>query len=363
MTIEYLELSNYRNYDEIHIDFSPNTNIFFGDNAQGKTNILESVYITGTTKSHRGSHDSEIISFGKDYGVIRALFNKNDVSYKIGIQLRKEKRKAISINGSPIKKAADLLGIVNVVLFSPEDLQIIKSGPDKRRRFIDMILCQVDKEYLFSLSSYNKIVDQRNKLLKSLKNNTDIKDTLEIWDDQLVRYGSDIIRKRKEFIEKLNEKVYPIHSSLTGNDDKIDIIYDCNTDSEGYKEKIKENLEKDIRFKSTSTGPHRDDIKINIKDIDVKKFGSQGQQRTAALSLKLAEIEIIKEYTGDTPILLLDDVLSELDMNRQKYLLENLGDTQTIITCTGLDEFVNNRFEINKCFKVSRGSIQEVNNE
>jgi DNA replication and repair protein RecF len=363
MIIEYLELTDYRNYDEIHVDFSPNTNIFFGDNAQGKTNILESVYITGTTKSHRGSHDSEIISFGKDFGVIRALFKKNDVDYKIGIQLRREKRKAISINESPVKKAADLLGIVNVVLFSPEDLQIIKNGPDKRRRFIDMILCQVDKEYLFSLSGYNKIVDQRNKLLKSYTNGSDIKDTLEIWDEQLVRYGSDIIKKRKEFIEKLNNKIYPIHKNLTGSEDKIEIIYDNNVDENEYKERLKEKLEKDIRYKNTSIGPHRDDVIINIKDIDIKKYGSQGQQRTVALSLKLAEIEIIKEYTGDTPILLLDDVLSELDMNRQKYLLENLGDTQTIITCTGLDEFVNNRFEINKCFKVNKGSIQEVNNE
>ena len=363
MIIEYLELTDFRNYEEIHVDFSPNTNIFFGDNAQGKTNILESVYLMGTTKSHRGSHDSEIISFNKDYGVIRALFKKNDVDYKIGIQLRKDKRKAISINGSPVKKAADLLGIVNIVLFSPEDLQIIKSGPDKRRRFIDMTLCQIDKEYLFSLSSYNKIVNQRNKLLKTCDNRNDISDTLNIWDDQLVNYGSKVIKRRKDFIKELNEIINPIHGNISGNNDKVDIIYEFNIDEEDYADRLKRNRDKDLRYKSTSIGPHRDDLLINIKDIDVRKYGSQGQQRTVALSLKLSEIEIIKAAIGDTPILLLDDVLSELDMNRQRYLLENLGDTQTIITCTGLDEFVNNRFEINKCFKVNNGKVQEVNNE
>ena len=363
MIIEYLELSDFRNYDEVHIDLSPNTNIFFGNNAQGKTNILEAVFLTGTTKSHKGSHDADIISFGRDFGVIRALFNKNGVDYKIGIQLRRDKRKAISINNSPIKKAADLLGIVNVVLFSPEDLSIIKSGPDKRRRFIDMTLCQVDKEYLFALSSYNKIVNQRNKLLKNYDKRVDISDTLDIWDDQLINYGNKVISKRERFISDIKNIINEIHCNLTGNNDVLNIDYKKNVKEEDYKERLKKSRDRDIIFKNTSIGPHRDDIDFSINDIDVKKFGSQGQQRTVALSLKLSEIEIIKKATDDTPILLLDDVLSELDLNRQKYLLETLGDTQTLITCTGLDEFVNNRFEINKCFRVSDGRIEEVNNE
>lgn len=363
MIIKYLELSDFRNYDEMHIDLSPNTNIFFGDNAQGKTNILEAVFLTGTTKSHKGSHDADIISFGKSFGVIRALFNKNGIDYKIGIQLRRDKRKAISVNGSPIKKAADLLGIVNVVLFSPEDLSIIKSGPEKRRRFIDMTLCQIDKEYLFALSGYNKIINQRNKLLKNYDRRVDISDTLDIWDDQLVNYGNQVIKKRKEFIIDIKDLLKNIHFNLTGNDDILNIEYKENTGEEEYKEKLIRSRERDIIFKNTSIGPHRDDIVFNINDIDVKKFGSQGQQRTVALALKLSEIEIIKKAVDDTPILLLDDVLSELDMNRQRYLLESLGDTQTLITCTGLDEFVNNRFEINKCFKVSKGKIEEVNND
>ena len=363
MIIKYLELSDFRNYDEMHIDLSPNTNIFFGDNAQGKTNILEAVFLTGTTKSHKGSHDADIISFGKSFGVIRALFNKNGIDYKIGIQLRRDKRKAISVNGSPIKKAADLLGIVNVVLFSPEDLSIIKSGPEKRRRFIDMTLCQIDKEYLFALSGYNKIINQRNKLLKNYDRRVDISDTLDIWDDQLVNYGNQVIKKRKEFIIDIKDLLKDIHFNLTGNDDILNIEYKENTGEEEYKEKLIRSRERDIIFKNTSIGPHRDDIVFNINDIDVKKFGSQGQQRTVALALKLSEIEIIKKAVDDTPILLLDDVLSELDMNRQRYLLESLGDTQTLITCTGLDEFVNNRFEINKCFKVSKGKIEEVNND
>ena len=362
MIIKYLELSDYRNYDDLHIDLSPKTNILFGDNAQGKTNIIESVYMMGTTKSHRGNKDSEIIAFNKDYGVIRALFEKGGVEYKIGIQIRKDKRKAISVNGSPIKKAADLLGIVNVVLFSPEDLSIIKSGPEKRRRFIDMTLCQVDKEYLFALTSYNKIVNQRNKLLKDYDRRMDISDTLDIWDEQLINYGVRIIKKREAFIASMNEIMNPIHKSISGKDDEIEIIYDKDSDEEEYGKRLKEKREKDIRYKSTSAGPHRDDVSFRIKGIDVRKYGSQGQQRTVALSLKLSEIEIIKRAVGDTPILLLDDVLSELDMKRQAFLLETLGDTQTIITCTGLDEFVNNRFTIDKCFKVVNGSAQEVKN-
>ena len=362
MIIEYLELSDFRNYEDIHIDLSPDTNIFFGENAQGKTNILEAVFITGTTRSHKGSHDSEIISFGKDYGIIRALFNKNNIKYKIGIQLRKDKRKSISINGSSIKKAADLLGIVNVVLFSPEDLSIIKSGPEKRRRFIDMTLCQIDKEYLFALSSYNKIINQRNKLLKMYDKRAGLSETLDIWDDQLVNYGKTVILKRESFILCLNEIIKDIHCNLSGKKEILSIEYKKNTDENEYNERLIKARERDIKYKNTSTGPHRDDIDFSIENINVKKFGSQGQQRTVALSLKMSEIEIIKKYTDETPILLLDDVLSELDMNRQKYLLENLGGTQTLITCTGLDEFVNNRFEINKCFKVSDGKIEEVSN-
>ncbi len=363
MIIKYLELYDFRNYDELHIDFSENTNILFGDNAQGKTNILESVFLLGTTKSHKGSKDSEIIRFGKEYGVIRALLEKNGVEYKIGIQLRRDKRKAISINQSPVRKAADLLGIVNVVLFSPEDLSIIKSGPDKRRRFIDITLCQVDKDYLYSLSSYNKIINQRNKLLKNYDPRSNIEDTLNIWDEQLVNFGSQVIRKRVEFINRVNDIINPIHKNLTGKDDDLIIDYKKDVEEDRYFEKLSINRERDIKYKSTSIGPHRDDIDFSINDIEVRKYGSQGQQRTVALSLKLSEIEIIKEKVNDTPILLLDDVLSELDMNRQKYLLETLGGIQTIITCTGLDEFVNNRFEINKCFKVSEGNIQEVDNE
>ncbi len=363
MIIKYLELSDFRNYDELHIDFSENTNILFGDNAQGKTNILESVFLMGTTKSHKGSKDSEIIRFGKEYGVIRALFEKNGVEYKIGIQLRRDKRKAISINQTPVKKAADLLGIVNVVLFSPEDLSIIKSGPDKRRRFIDITLCQVDKEYLYSLSSYNKIINQRNKLLKNYDPRSNIEDTLNIWDEQLVNFGSQVIKKRIEFTKRINDIINPIHKNLTGKNDDLIIEYKKDVEEDKYFEKLLRNRERDIRYKSTSIGPHRDDIEFSINDVEVRKYGSQGQQRTVALSLKLSEIEVIKEKVNDTPILLLDDVLSELDMNRQKYLLETLGGIQTIITCTGLDEFVNNRFEINKCFKVSEGRIQEVDNE
>lgn len=363
MIIKYIELSDFRNYEDIHIDFSDRTNIFFGDNAQGKTNILEAVFLTGTTKSHKGSHDADIIRFGKEYGVIRALFEKNGVDHKIGIQLRKEKRKAISLNGSPVKKASDILGIANVVLFSPEDLSIIKSGPEKRRRFIDMTLCQIDKDYLFSLSSYNKIVNQRNKLLKSYDKRNDISDTLDIWDDQLIDYGKRIIERRSVFLNDLERSVNEIHKSISGSNDDLVIDYKKNVNEDDYKENLRARRDRDIIYKNTSTGPHRDDVEFRINGIDVKKYGSQGQQRTVALALKMSEVNIIKDTVGDPPILLLDDVLSELDLKRQQYLLENLGNIQTLITCTGLDEFVNNRFEINKCFKVTNGNIEEVKDE
>ena len=361
MIIKYIELSDFRNYEDIHIDFSDRTNIFFGDNAQGKTNILEAVFLTGTTKSHKGSHDADIIRFGKEYGVIRALFEKSGVEYKIGIQLRKEKRKAISLNGSPVKKASDILGIANVVLFSPEDLSIIKSGPEKRRRFIDMTLCQIDKDYLFSLSSYNKIVNQRNNLLKDITYHPELTDTLDVWDSQLISLGTKIIDRRTLFVNQLNEIIYDIHKNLTGDNEKLMIKYAPNVEIMEYSQKIKRNRDKDIKYKLTSVGPHRDDFVFYINDMDSKKYASQGQQRTAALSLKLSEIKLVENITGQKPILLLDDVLSELDSNRQNYLLNSIGNIQTIVTCTGLDEFINSRLTVNKIFKVSGGKVVREN--
>ena len=357
MIIESIEIENFRNYEKTYIEFDKNTNIFYGDNAQGKTNVLEAVFLSGTTKSHKGSKDSEIVRFGQTDAYIRSNFIKNDVAYKVNMQLRSSKKKSISINGENLKKAAQLLGLVNIVFFSPEDLSIIKSGPSERRRFIDLELCQLDKGYLFNLTNYNKIVNQRNKLLKSMDNNYSLKDTIDVWDEQLKFYGTEVIKRRKKFIEDLNPVINDIHSKLTGKNDVLRVVYDCDCTEEDYEEKIKANKIKDLKYKTTSVGPHRDDLKFYIENVNVRKYGSQGQQRTVALSLKLSEIEMVKITIGDTPILLLDDVLSELDANRQNYLLSSIKNIQTIITCTGLDDFIKNRFTLNKCFEVTDGNI------
>lgn len=357
MIIKSIELANFRNYETLQLNFDKGTNILYGDNAQGKTNILEAIYVVATTKSHKGSKDKEIINFDKEEAHIRAYIEKENIETKIDMHLRKSKSKGIAIDGQKIKKAAELLGLLNVVFFSPEDLGIIKNGPVERRRFVDMELCQLDSFYLYNLNHYNKIINQRNRLLKDMFLNPSLKDTLNIWDSQLVSYGSKIIERRKLFIDQLNEIIYEIHKKLSGGKEELRIVYEPSVTVDNFEDGIKDSQDRDIRLKQTSIGPHRDDFSFYAGDIDIRKFGSQGQQRTAALSLKLSEIEIVKKITKDTPVLLLDDVLSELDENRQNYLLNSIGNVQTIISCTGLDEFINNRFEIDKIYKVKNGTV------
>lgn len=369
MIIKSLELSNFRNYDFLSMEFDKGTNILFGDNAQGKTNILEAIYVSATTKSHKSCKDKDIINFREEEAHIRTYLEKDEIETRVDMHLRKNKSKGIAIDGKKIKKASELLGILNVIFFSPEDLSIIKNGPSERRRFVDMELCQLDNFYLYNLNHYQKIVNQRNKLLKDLSFNPSLRETLNIWDLQLVSFGSKIMERRKTFVDQLNEIIYKIHKNLSGNKEFLQIVYEPEVGIEEYEEKLRLNQDRDIRLKMTTVGPHRDDFsfhvsKINEMDeredesIDIRKFGSQGQQRTAALSLKLSEIELVKKITKDTPVLLLDDVLSELDSNRQNYLLNSIGDIQTIITCTGLDEFINNRFKINRVYEVTNGRIQ-----
>ena len=361
MNIRSIDLFSYRNYTQVHIDFDRGVNILYGDNAQGKTNVLESIYLCGTTKSHRGSKDKEIIKFGNDESHIRCMFEKGGIDYQIDMHLRSDKSKGIAINGVKLKKAAELMGIANIILFSPEDLSIIKNGPSDRRRFVDSELCQLDKVYLYNLTNYNKIVNQRNNLLKDIMYHPELKDTLDVWDSQLISLGTKIIDRRNLFINQLNEIIYDIHRKLSGDKEKILIKYEPNVDIIDYENKLKNHREKDLKYKLTSVGPHRDDFVFYINDMDTKKYGSQGQQRTAALSLKLSEIKLVEDITGHKPILLLDDVLSELDSNRQNFLIDSIGDIQTIITCTGLDDFINSRVKINKIFKVSDGMVISEN--
>ncbi len=357
MIIESIELKNYRNYEKLHMDFSSGTNILYGDNAQGKTNVLEAVYVCSTTKSHRGSKDKEMVRFDEDEAHIKLNVRKSNVPYRIDMHLKKNKPKGIAINKIPIKKASELFGIVNVVFFSPEDLNIIKNGPSERRRFLDLELCQLDKLYVHSLVQYNRVLLQRNKLLKELNFRPEYKETLEVWDAQLLMYGKEIIRCREDFVGKLNGMVRKTHNQISGGREALVLAYEPNVSVSQFAEKLCFNREMDIRLGTTTTGPHRDDISFLVDGIDIRKFGSQGQQRTAALSLKLSEIELVKQLVRDYPVLLLDDVLSELDGGRQEQLLAGIKDIQTMITCTGVEDFINHRFPIDKLYKVMNGKV------
>ncbi len=361
MIIKSIELSNYRNYENLQLNLNHGTNIFYGDNAQGKTNILESAYVSGTTKSHKGSRDKDMIRFGEMESHIRTVVEKNGMEYQIDMHLKKNRSKGIAINRIPIKKASELFGVLHMVFFSPEDLNIIKDGPAERRRFLDSEICQLDKIYLSDLTKYNKILNQRNKLLKDMIFHPELESTLSVWDMQLTSYGKRIIKRRKQFIEELNEIVFDIHKNISGGREELILKYEPNIEDSFFEDELNRAKTRDLKYTQTSVGPHRDDISFFIQDVDIRKFGSQGQQRTSALSLKLSEIELVKRSIHDTPVLLLDDVLSELDSNRQNYLLNSIHDIQTLITCTGLDEFVRNRFQIDKIFEVVSGEVFEKN--
>ncbi len=359
MIIKTIELRNFRNYEDLEIQFDHGTNILYGDNAQGKTNILESAYVSGTTKSHKGSRDKDMIRFGETEAHIRTVVEKNEMTYQIDMHLKKNRSKGIAINRVPIKKASELFGILNIVFFSPEDLNILKNGPSERRRFLDSEICQLDKIYLSDLTKYNKILNQRNRLLKDIVFHPELENTLSVWDMQLIAYGKRIIRRRKQFVDELNEIVFDIHKKISGNKEELILTYEPDIEEAFFEDELNRSKNRDMKYCQTSVGPHRDDISFAIGQIDIRKFGSQGQQRTAALSLKLSEIELVKKCIHDTPVLLLDDVLSELDSNRQNYLLNSIHDIQTVITCTGLEEFVKNRFQIDRIFQVATGKVFE----
>lgn len=355
MYISSLELADFRNIASLHMEFSQGTNILYGENAQGKTNILESLYMLSTTKSHRGVRDRDMIRFGREESHIRSLIMKGGIDYRIDMHLRKNKSKGIAINGQRIKKASELIGILHIVFFSPEDLGIVKNGPAERRRFMDMELCQLDASYLHNLNQYNKTVENRNRLLRDIYMFPDLKETLDVWDAQLVNFGSKIIESRRRFILDLNGIVGEIHGKLSGGREHLSLLYEPNTAAEDLEEGLRFSRERDIHMKTTSTGPHRDDFSFMDGEIDLRRYGSQGQQRTCALSLKLSEIDLVKKMIGHRPVLMMDDVLSELDSGRQNYLLNTIGGIQTFITCTGLDEFVNNRFRIDQVYRVENG--------
>ena len=357
MYVKSLDLLNFRNYEKLSLTLDPGINIFYGANAQGKTNILEAVYLAGTSKSHRGTRDRDMIRMGESEAHIRMHVDKNDSDYRIDMHLRKNKSKGIAIGGVPIRRAGELFGIVNIVFFSPEDLNIIKNGPSERRRLVDRILCEIDRIYMSDLTQYGKCLNQRNRLLHDLYFNPSLESELPVWDEQLVNYGCRIIAKREEFVRMLENIASEIHTELTSEKEKLTLVYEPNVTVEEFADKVARSRDADRKIKSTTVGPHRDDVCIKVNDMDLRLYGSQGQQRTTAISLKLSEIRIIEERIRNKPVLLLDDVLSELDRDRQNYLLGNIRDIQTLITCTGLDEFVQNRFEADRTFRVVNGEI------
>ena len=356
MYIEQIALNNYRNYGALDISFDKGTNILYGMNAQGKTNILEAIYMAATTKSHRGSRDKEIIKFGEEESHIKLLVRKNDISRRIDMHLKKSKNKGVAIDGLPIRRSAELYGLLNIIFFSPEDLSIIKNGPVERRRFMDMELCQLSRLYYSNLSNYNKVLNQRNNLLRQIYFNKSLIDTLDVWDEQLMSYGIKVIKERENFIEMLGDIVRDIHKGLSGEKEELKIFYNKSVDENDFAEILKSKRDNDCKYESTQYGPHRDDISFFINDMDVRLYGSQGQQRTAALSLKLAEIELVRRIINDSPVLLLDDVMSELDSGRRNALLDAIKDIQTIITCTGYDDFIRERITIDKIYYIEAGS-------
>ncbi len=362
MYIEGLELHQFRNYDTLSISFDKGVNILYGDNAQGKTNILEAVYIGATTRSHRGAKDKDVISFGKEDAHIRILMKKRDVGHRIDLTVRKNKPKSGEIDGISIRRSAELFGMLPVIFFSPEDLSVVKNGPVGRRRFMDMEICQLSRIYYSNLQTYNKVLDHRNHLLKDMQYKHNLSDMLDVLDIQLVKAGTDIIRERENFLLMMNEIIAGIHSELTDGKEEIYLKYEKSTDEESFEKTLKEKRKMEIRHGTTEIGPHRDDFAVFVNGIDVRTYGSQGQQRTAALSLKLSEIELIRKVLNDDPVLLLDDVMSELDSRRRESLVRRLGGIQTIITCTGYDDFISREKGRSRIYRVNSGKVEEEAN-
>lgn len=353
--IESLNLRGFRNYKDIKIDFSKNYNIIYGENAQGKTNIIEAIFLCASGRSHRTSKDLELLNVNSNNYYVKLDSIKNQDNLSIEIIHEKDKKKVIRINEIPLKKIGNLMGNLLAVIFSPEDLSVINEGPSQRRRFIDITLSQIKPSYFYDLQQYNRILLQRNSLLKEIQTNVSLMSTLDIWNIKIAETAARIIKTRYDFINRLKKYAKHYHSILSSSNENMRIDYSSSIKLNNYDDvdKIKETvlveLERlknfEIKRGTTLKGPHRDDYDIYINDLDVKSFGSQGQKRTVILSIKLAELQIIKEETGEFPVLLLDDVMSELDIRRREILFNCISDIQTFITCTEKDIFTKKEFK------------------
>ncbi len=360
MYIEKISLTGYRNLKDITLFLKDGINIFYGENAQGKTNLLESLYLCASGRSLRTRNDSQLIEFHSEESHIQVLVrNKNSVD-RIDVHLKREGKKGIAVNGIALKKLGELFGTCHAVIFSPEDLNLVKEGPVERRRFMDMEICQMNVVYYYDLQKYYRVLKQRNNLLKEIQKKPALQETLFVWDEQLIDAGKRIIGARRDFLCKLNYIASDKQSKLTGGKDKLEIIYKPNSTENQLQQKLIKNQQRDILMGSTQSGPHKDDILFFVNEKDVKQYGSQGQQRTTALSTKLAEIDLIEQETTQKPILLLDDVLSELDKNRQNFLMENIGQLQTVLTCTGIEDVIKSYVKQAYLFHVEKGEIKKV---
>lgn len=365
MYIKSIKGKNYRNYDDIDITLSKNLNIFLGENAQGKTNLAEALYFIGTLKSHRTSRNKELIKWNENDTYIKASIYGKFSEDIIEVFISLKEKNYVKINGVKATKATDVLGRLNIVMFSPEDLKLVKEGPSIRRKFIDFELCQIRPKYHYLINRYNKILSQRNNILRSLQFSKDLESTFEIFTDQLIEVAAEVIIMRNDFLDRINKISYEIHSKITNGLEELEISYICDVKNFSSKENIKNELINKFKSKKmleikkgySLVGPHKDDILIKVNSVDTRIFGSQGQQRSAALSLKLSEIEIINSIKGEYPILILDDVLSELDENRQKYLINNLKHLQTILTCTSGSDIDLFESENKNIFHVKEGFL------
>lgn len=370
MIIKSLQLTDYRNYEELQLNFSPSINVFIGENAQGKTNVMESIYVLALAKSHRTTNDKELIRWGSEYGKIEGIIENRYGDFPIELTITNKGKKG-KVNHLEQLKLSNYIGQMNVIMFAPEDLNVVKGAPNVRRRFIDMEIGQISSVYLNDLLTFQKILKQRNQFLKNNQGKQNIDSVLlDIYTDQYVQSAIRIIRKRYEFINLLQEWAEPIHHNISRGLEKLKIEYctvkglDINWSndemSEFLKAKLEESRSREIDRGITLIGPHRDDLLFFVNDYNVQTFGSQGQQRTTALSLKLAEIELMKQETNEAPILLLDDVLSELDDYRQSHLLNSIqNEVQTFVTTTSIDGIHHETIEQAKLFHVKQGVVIE----
>lgn len=357
MWINKIKVNNFRNYDNEEIELNKNINIFYGENAQGKTNIIEAIFLSSMGKSFRAKKDKEMIKLSENRAMIEILFNKKDRDGKIKIELQNKKN--VYLNGIKLKKLSELLGNINIVIFTPDDINILKGGPQNRRRFLDIMISQLKPNYMYNLNLYLKTLEQRNNYLRQIKEYNKDENLLEIWDEKLAEYAFNIYNYRNEFINKIKNKIKNIHSEITNNKEKIEIEYLTECESkEKYLKLLKDRRKLDIIKGYTTKGIHRDDFIIYINKKELNIYGSQGQHRTAILSLKLSELNIIYEETGEYPILLLDDFMSELDEKRREHFLKNIKNTQIIITCTEKFDIENNNILI---YNVKDGKVYKEN--